>query len=109
MIGFAKELVPLVLSGEKTLTYRLGDKYANLQVGEKIQGKNSSTGKPFAQIEIIDKQVTTFGELPTNKPGHEEYQSKEEMRKAFQRYYGQEVTDELRAVILEFKIIEMGE
>lgn len=108
MIGFAKNLVPLVKSGEKTLTYRLGIKYADLQVGDKIKAKDSSTGKPFAEIEIIDKQLTTFSELPINKPGHEQYQSREEMRKTFQKYYEQEVADDKPIVIIEFKLAEQA-
>ena len=106
MIGFAKNLVSLVKSGEKVLTYRLGTKYANLQIGDKIKAKDSSTGKPFAEIEIIDKQVATFGELPINKLGHEEYQSKEEMKKTFQKYYDQEVSDDSPVIILEFKLVK---
>lgn len=105
MIGFAKDLVPLVKSGEKTLTYRLGDKYDYLKPGDKIQAKDSSTNKPFAKIEITAKQTISFGKLPIDKPGHEQYKSKDEMRKTFQKYYEQEVSDDSPVVILEFKLI----
>ncbi len=107
MIGFAKELVPLVKSGEKILTYRLGTKYSTLQVGERIEAKDSSTGEPFAEIEITDRQITTFGELPINRTGHESYQSREEMRKTFRKYYGQEASDNSPVVALEFKVARL--
>jgi hypothetical protein len=106
MIGFAKELVPLVKSGEKTLTYRLGTKYASLLIGDRMLAKDSSTGEPFAEIEITNKAIATFGELPTERDGHEKYQSKEAMRATFRKYYDQEVTDDSPIVIVGFKLVE---
>ena len=41
-IGFASNLVPLVLDGSKTLTYRIGDKYDFLKVGDEIDVRDSS-------------------------------------------------------------------
>lgn len=55
-IGFAPNLVPLVLDGSKTLTYRLGNKWDFLQVGDKILTDNSGTGKVFAELEITHKK-----------------------------------------------------
>jgi hypothetical protein len=35
-IKFASNLVPLIKNGTKTLTYRMGDKYEYLEVGDTV-------------------------------------------------------------------------
>lgn len=95
-IGFAPALVPLVKSGQKTKTYRLGDKYDFLTVGDVIQTNDSGTGQVFANLKITDKSYTTFRDLPITEDGHEIYKSKEDQRKLFEKYYGREVKEDER-------------
>lgn len=105
-IGFAKELVPLIKNGSKALTYRLGDKYKFLKVGDRIKVKNSSTQENFAEVEINEVSTILFKNLPIDKEGHEKYSSKEEQRKRFEKYYPGEVKDNTEVVILGFKVVK---
>jgi len=103
-IGFAENLVHLIKSGSKILTYRLGDKYDFLKVGDVINVKDSSTGEVFGEVEITEKSSTAFKDLPIDREGHEKYSSKEEQRKTFEKYYDK-VRDEDKIIILGFKLI----
>ncbi|MBI5140394.1 MAG: ASCH domain-containing protein [Candidatus Vogelbacteria bacterium] len=66
-IGFATELVPLVKNRTKVLTYRLGDKYNFLRIGDIIDVFNSGTGEIFGKLKIIKKERTNFVSLPLNR------------------------------------------
>ena len=104
-IGFASNLVPLILDGTKTLTYRIGEKFDFLKVGDEIDVRDSSDDKVFAKVKISEKSYTTFKELPINRVGHEVYSSKQEQREIFEKYYD-EVKDEDKILILGFSVIE---
>jgi hypothetical protein len=104
-MGFAKNLVPLVLSGAKTLTYRLGNKYAFLEIGDEINVKNSSTDKIFGRVKIIEKDWTTFKDLPIDRKGHEAYKSKAKQRQTFEQYYGK-INDKDKMLVLRFRLIK---
>lgn len=105
VIGFAPNLVPLILNGTKTLTYRKGEKYDFLKVGDEIDVKDSSNGKVFAKVKIINKTYRAFSDLPINGIGHEFYSSKQEMRETFEKYYG-EIKDTDKLLVLEFSVIK---
>ena len=106
-IGFAHNLVPLVKSGEKVLTYRLGDKWNFLEVGDHILTDDSSTNEVFAELEIIGKEVGTFGTLRDDRDGHEVYESPEQRREVFRKYYNREVPDDETAIIFQFKVVRL--
>jgi hypothetical protein len=106
-IGFAPDLVDLVKSGQKTTTYRLGDKYDFLKIGSVIKTKNSETGEVFAELKIVNKFYTTFKDLPITDSGHEPYDQKEEQRKVFEKYYGREVKDDEKVIVLKFTILKL--
>lgn len=103
-IGFASDLVPLVLDGSKTLTYRLGEKYDFLQVGDQIDARDSSTGHIFAKLKIVEKLQITFKDLPLERKGHSAYKSKEEQKEAFQKYYSN-IQDSDKVIILRFRVV----
>ena len=105
IIGFAPDLVPLVLDGSKKLTYRLGSKWDFLQVGDTILTENSGTGKRFAELEITHKEKGTFGTLRDDREGHEAYRSTEERRADLEKYYKRPITDDEPAIILGFKVM----
>lgn len=107
-IGFAHNLVPLIKNGSKTLTYRVGDKYSFLNVGDCIFIGDSSNQTDFAEVEITEKTFTTFKDLPINREGHEKYTSKEQQREIFNTYYG-DVSDNEKILILGFKVLKMIE
>jgi len=106
-LGFASKLVTLVRSGEKVLTYRLGDKWNFLNVGDTVETKDSGTGEVFGKLEITKKECTTFGELTEDQEGHEKYESVEEKRKSFETYYQRPVEDSEPVTILGFKVVEL--
>lgn len=105
-VGFAPDLVPLIKNGSKTLTYRVGDKYKFLKVGDKVPLMDSSTGEVFAEVEVTEKSQTNFGWLPIDRKGHEIYQSKIEQRETFEKYYGKVITDNEKMLILGFRVLK---
>lgn len=105
-IGFAPELVSLVLDGSKTLTYRLGDTWNFLNPGDSILTEDSSSHEVFAELEITLKEICTFESLPNNADGHEIYESTEKRRVTFERYYGREVADSEPVIVIGFKVIK---
>lgn len=100
-IGFASDLVPLVLNGSKTLTYRIGTKYDRWTAGMQVATYDSTNRKEFAILEILKKSNILFKDLSPDAEGHEVYSSKEEMRNVFNKYYGN-VHDDDYVVVLEF-------
>jgi len=104
-ISFASNLVPLILDGSKTLTYRLGEKYASVEIGDILSTKDSSTGEVFAKIEITLKEKGTFATLRDDREGHEVYRTPEERRATFERYYNRPVSDDEPVIILGFKLL----
>jgi uncharacterized protein YhfF len=108
-IKFAANLVPLIKNGTKTFTYRIGDKYEYLKMGDTVmvQEGGEADGEVFAEVEITDKYHTTFGDLPYDRDGHERYFSKQEMRDTFKRYYRQEIEDNQDILVLAFKVIKL--
>lgn len=103
-ISFAADLVPLVLNGSKTLTYRRGTKYTHLQVGDIVSVSNSATDQDVAKVQITETGYTTFESLPIDRPGHEPYNSKQHQRQVFQQYYP-EISDQDPIFIIGFKLI----
>ncbi len=105
-LSFAPNLVPLIQAGEKTLTYRLGQKYDSIQIGDLVQVKNSDTKEVFATVKILDKSWTTFLQFPIQQLGHEVYSTKDEQRKVFKDYYGRIITDEEPMLVFKFMVVE---
>ena|SRR5258708_2025724 len=105
-IGFAPELVLLVQEESKTLTYRLGDKYDFLHIGDTIRVDDSSTGIVFGEVVITEKSQTTFGVLPIDRNGHEAYLSKKNQRNVFEGYYGTTIDDTDTFIVLGFTLLK---
>ena len=107
ILGFAKSLVPLVKEGTKKRTYRLVQKYAFLQSGDRLIAEDSSAHIPFAEIEIIGVSRMSFSDLPIDCHGHEIYASKSEQREIFERLYKRAVDDTEPVLIIEFKVLKL--
>jgi hypothetical protein len=106
VILFHPSLVPLILASDKTLTYRLSDDGLDvLDVGEEVDGQDSSTGQRFARLRITSKEYTTFAELPIDRTGNVTHASKQAQRATFRGYYGREILDEEPVLILEFEVL----
>ena len=106
-LGFAPELVSLIKNGSKKYTYRLGDKYSSVKIGDQIEFLDSSNKVPFGIVEITEKSILDFGNLPIDRVGHEVYKSKVEMRKIFSSYYNQPILDHYKFLVLGFKVIRI--
>ena len=107
VIGFAPNLVPLIKKGTKTLTYRVGDKYGYLKVGDKILFKNSENNKVVGELEITETNWTTFKDLPIDRQGHEIYPSKQAQKDTFKKYYKQDIKDNEPILVLGFKLLAL--
>jgi hypothetical protein len=106
VILFHPTLAPLIKSGAKTLTYRLDDDgLDDLTVGDRTVAEDSASGQVFAELEITEKRFTTFAELPIDRHGNVAHRSKEAQRLAFKGYYGRDIQDSERVLILGFRVV----
>lgn len=105
-LGFVPELVPLVVSGQKYVTWRLWDD-KNLLEGDKITLVDSSTRKPFATATIVSVVEKRMGNLTSqDKEGHEPFKSERQMYATYSGYYGKPVVPDTKVKIVHFKIID---
>ncbi len=105
-LKFAENLVPLVLSGEKTRTWRFFDE-KNLQIGDQITFINYTTKVPFAEAKAVSVYEKAFGSITDEDlEGHEKFASLEEMLKTYQSYYGERVNLETTVKIIDFILLE---
>ena len=104
-LGFAQNLVPLILGGSKTVTWRMFDD-KNLQIGDQLEFINSNTGEKFAEAEFVSIREKKLGEIEEKDfQGHETYKGKEEMLKTYQGYYGDKVDWDTPVKIIAFKLL----
>lgn len=104
-IHFAPNLVPLVLSGKKTSTWRLWDD-KDLTKGDVVEFANSETREVFAQAELTDVIEKPFKDLTDEeKTGHEKYTNEEKLFKTFEKYYGKPVDKNTIFKIIHFKLV----
>lgn len=104
-LKFASNLVDLILSGEKTTTWRLWDD-KDLQVGDRVSFLNSETREEFSVGELTKAIEKQFKDLrDSDWSGHEKFKTDEEMYESYTNYYNREVTPETFLKIIHFKII----
>lgn len=105
-LKFSKNLISQILSGEKTITWRLFDD-KDLREGDEIMFFDSETKKPFAKALLIEVQEKTFKELTEeDRRGHEEFKSDDDMYKTYSHYYKTEVNLDTPIKIIRFKLLE---
>jgi hypothetical protein len=103
-IKFRNYLVPLVLSGEKNVTWRLFDD-KNLSIGDEIELIEFGTYKSFAQAKITKVVVKSFENLTKeDKIGHEEFSNDEDMYRTYSKYYKTEIGPESELKIVWFDL-----
>jgi hypothetical protein len=104
IIKFRDYLVPLVLSKQKTSTWRLFDD-KDLSVGDDIELREFGKDQSFG-IAIITKVIEKpLGKLTNeDKVGHESFSSDEEMYKTYQTYYNTQVSPETIVKIIWFTL-----
>lgn len=102
-LKFTPELCKLILSGDKTSTWRLFDD-KDLTVGDDLEFVNKETGEVIALAVITSMKLKTLGTLTDEDwNGHERYSSEEEMYKAYREYYGDRVNSNSELKIIDFK------
>jgi len=104
-LKFEANLVPLVLSGAKTTTWRIDDD-KDLQAGDTLEFVHRDTRAKFATAEIVSVSVRTFGTLrPEDLEGHEKFEDTAEMLRTYSGYYGVEVTRDTEVKTVRFRLL----
>ncbi len=105
-LKFRYRLVEDILSGRKTVTWRLFDD-KNLKVGDKVELLYWETKEKFANAEIMNIREKKLMEIEKKDfKGHEKYKSKKEMLKTYGKYYGDKVNLNTIVKIIEFKLLK---
>ena len=104
-LKFAGNLIPLIISGKKTSTWRLFDD-KNLKVDDRVVFINKSTDQEFATAKIVAVKEKTIDEIKDEDfIGHERFESEEEMLETYRSYYGKDVTGATPVKMIEFIIL----
>lgn len=103
-LKFKNHLVPLVLSGEKDVTWRLFDD-KDLQTGDELSLVNADSGEAFGTATITSVREKQLGAVEdSDYDGHERYASAKEILETFRTYYGGRVTSESILKIVQFQL-----
>lgn len=108
-LKFSENLVPLVLSGKKTSTWRLFDD-KDLQIGDELKLINQATGEEFAIAQIIAIEEKALGDIGDQDfVGHERFESREKMFETYRSYYGDSVNERAIVKMIDFKLLGIAE
>ncbi len=112
---FADNLPELVLSGQKTSTWRVDDPrntpFVSLKLaeGDKLSMCRNTDGTEFAKGIVLSIESSTFGSLsPEERQGHEKFASEKEMYDTYNRYYGSlgiPITPDTKIKIVRFRLL----
>lgn len=104
-VKFRDHLAAMILSREKTSTWRLFDD-KDLKVGDIIDLINWNTTEKFGEAEILEVLEKPLSELEDSDfMGHEKFESTEQMYEIYKKYYGDRVTPETVVKIIRFKLL----
>ena len=104
-LKFYSKYVTPILSGEKTLTWRVFDE-KNLTVGDELSLINNETGEVFAMARIVKLKECRFKDLtPEDKKAHETFITDEDMYNVFAEYYKRPVGSQDHLKIITFELI----
>jgi hypothetical protein len=105
ILKFREHLVPLILSGEKNVTWRLFDD-KDISVGDVVDFINWNTGEKFGESEVLLVSEKKFGELEEDDfQGHERFLNSEEKLATYNKYYDNKVTPDtiIKMITFDFK------
>ena len=108
VIPFAPELVAFIREEKKLTTYRFGEKYDYLNVGETVKIQNSATKEIVGNALITGKSGSAFKDIPTTTGTHESYRDKEHQREVLSGYYayiGRPIADDDPFLVFDFKLM----
>jgi hypothetical protein len=104
-LKFRPNLVELILTGKKTVTWRLLDD-KNLTVGDELEFVNKGTMEKFASAVIVGIREKRLGDIAGDDfEGHETYESRDDMFKEMVKNYGDKINGDTIVKIVEFKLV----
>lgn len=104
-LKFSWPLVKMILSGEKTVTWRINDD-KNLRPGD-VVACLTPTSSEFAEIKVTEVKETEFGRLtPRDKEGHERFASEAEMYETYSRYYKVAAAQGTKLKVVRFVVLK---
>ena len=109
VIQFAPELTKYIRNDGKVKTYRFGNKYEYIKVGDEVDLREYGSNKLISKAKVKGKEIVQFKDIPLNLSGHEVYETRDHMRKVFSSYYkyvGREVRDNDKFLVFTFDLIE---
>jgi hypothetical protein len=107
-VHFTNKLIPLILNGQKTATWRLWDD-KDLSVGDVVDFLEFKSEKHFATVELINVLEKPLGELTSeDKLGHEEFENDQQMYETFSNYYKKKVGPKTLVKIIRFSLKSSG-
>jgi hypothetical protein len=109
VIPFAPELIAFILHNQKLTTYRFGNKYDYLNVGDLVNIQDSQSKEIVGTATVFGKSACTFKDLPLSTETHESYRDKEHQRTVQSGYYaflGRPIADSDPFLVLSFKLVE---
>ncbi len=105
ILKFRRKLSKLILSDEKSTTWRLFDD-KDLSVGDEVSFVVWEDGREFARVKIINVKETSFDVLTDDDwTGHEKFVSDNVMYKTFEKYYNRSVNKNSPVKIIKFEIL----
>lgn len=107
VIQFTPEQAQQIQLNRHAVTFRLGNKYDYLNLGDIVTLSNSQTGRTVAQAKITAKRQSTFADLPLQLPGQIAYRNKEQQRTILSGFYpelNRPIQDDDGFLILEFEL-----
>lgn len=108
VLYFAPELITFIKEKMKFKTYRFGNHYDYLQIGDDIEIKENNKDEVVAKAKITGKKSITFQDLPLKIQGHETYKNKEHERDVFSGYYkfiGRKIKDDDKFLVIDFILL----
>lgn len=104
-LKFRSSMVPGILDGSKTCTWRMFDE-KDLQAGDEIVYVEKETGREFARGSLVSVKDSSLAKLkPEDYEGQSEGDwSNTELLSDFQQTYGEDVTLDTPLKIVRFRI-----
>lgn len=101
-LKFKDNLVKMILSGEKSITWRLFDD-KDLTVGDDLVFINKDTGEEFGIAKILDIKEKQIKDINNDDyVGHEKFEGYEKMFENYKKYYGEKVVPETIVKMIRF-------
>jgi hypothetical protein len=105
-LKFSGDLPGMILSGRKTVTWRIHDEKA-IEIGDVIECLARPALNRFATIRVTNVRETTFGEFnKADTEWHESFSTEKEMYETYSRYYSMDVNPTTRVKVITFVLLE---